>query len=265
MLRIKDENELVKLGLRLDAADPTKAGSLDGPSNPSRVVSIGQAADLQQGATSAENLPGNAKSNTEIKQPATDDSPRSAESFTRETSTGTVGDLSTWDDQAVLAEIKKECADIRVLDGSYPAQYHRLGTLIIEARKRFGDENVKQSLRQEGIDNARAWRAEQIAKLYTFDQAAAFPSLRAILRTLPAKQPRDSKSKLKGGGDHQATVPQKPPQIPPSAANDENIVGRFIQLGIEVRALFGDEALDQAIEQMKAHVPETFEEAFAEV
>jgi hypothetical protein len=70
---------------------------------------------------------------------------------------------------------------------------------------------------------------------------------------------------LKGDGDHQATASHKSPQIPPSAANGENIVGRFIQLGIEVRALFGDEALDQAIEQMKAHVPETFEEAFAEV
>ena len=265
MLRIKDENELVRLGLRLDAADPTKVVSLDGPSNLSRVVSIGQAADLQQGATSAENQQGNAKSNTEIKQPATDDFPRSAESFTRETPTGTVGDLSTWNDQAVLAEIKKECADIRALDASYPAQYHRLGILIIEARNRFGDENVKQSLRQEGIDNVRAWRAEQIARLYTFDQAAAFPSLRAILRTLPARQPRDSKSKPKGCGDHQTNVPQKPPQIPQEAANDENIVDRFIQLGFEIREVFGDEALDQAVGRMKAHVPETFEEAFAEV
>ena len=32
MLRVKNENELVKLGLRLDAADPTKVVSLDGPS-----------------------------------------------------------------------------------------------------------------------------------------------------------------------------------------------------------------------------------------
>jgi len=252
MLRFRDENELNKYGLALDASDSSLA------------VPIGRAADRLPGPMSTNNLGSEPEPKKEAAN-AADDFPQSAESFTRETTTGTVGDLSTWDDQAVLAEIKKECADIRVLDGSYPAQYHRLGTLIIEARKRFGDENVKQSLRQEGIDNARAWRAEQIAKLYTFDQAAAFPSLRAILRTLPAKQPRDSKSKLKGGGDHQATAPQNSPQIPPSAANDENIVGRFIQLGIEVRALFGDEALDQAIEQMKAHVPETFEEAFAEV
>ena len=61
------------------------------------------------------------------------------------------------------------------LDSNYPGRYHRLGTLIIEGRNRFGDENVKQSLRQEGIDSTRAWRAEQIANLYTYDQAVAFP------------------------------------------------------------------------------------------
>ena len=38
MLRIKDENELVKLGLRLDAADPTKVVSLDGPAAAAEVL-----------------------------------------------------------------------------------------------------------------------------------------------------------------------------------------------------------------------------------
>ena len=117
-------------------------------------------------------------------------SSHAAEPFTRESSSGAVGDISAWDDQAVLAGIEKECEELRAIDFNYPRQYHRLGTFIIEARKRFGDEAVKQDLRQEGIDSTRAWRAEQIAKSYTFDQAVAFPSLRAILKTLPPKRPR---------------------------------------------------------------------------
>ena len=48
-------------------------------------------------------------------------------------------------------------------------------------------------------------------------------------------------------------------------ATTENIVDRFVRLGIEVRETLGNDALDQAVEQIKAHVPETFEEAFVEV
>ena len=57
MLRAKDENELAKLGLRLDPADPTKAIPLDGPAatvppamsaSASRAVPIGQRAGSQQ-------------------------------------------------------------------------------------------------------------------------------------------------------------------------------------------------------------------------
>jgi hypothetical protein len=201
---------------------------------------------------------------SDIPPDATDQQP-DVESFTRETSSGEVGDISVRDDQAVLAGVKKECEEIRALDSNYPAQYHRLGTFIIEACKRFGDENVKQSLRQEGIDNTRAWRAEQIAKLYTYDQAVEFPSLRAILTTLPAKQPRNPKAKLKGGGDHQATEPQKPHHIPQEVVSEETIVARFIRIGIEVRELFGDEEFDQAIEQIRNHTSETFEQVFVEV
>lgn len=54
-------------------------------------------------------------------------------------------------------------------------------------------------------------------------------------------------------------------QPPLLAANDEKLVEKFIRLGIEVRELLGDEALDYAVKQIKSHVPETFDEAFAEV
>ena len=148
-------------------------------------------------------------------------------------------------------------------DVHYPARYHRLGTYIIESTKRFGKDRVKQFLYQERIDSTRAWRAEQIATLYSYDQAAAFPSLRAILKTLPPKQPREPKIKANGGGDHQDAAPQKPVSLP--AANDESILDTFIQTGIRIRELLGDEALDDALEQIRAYVPETFEEVFLEV
>jgi hypothetical protein len=48
-------------------------------------------------------------------------------------------------------------------------------------------------------------------------------------------------------------------------ADDETILDRFIRLGIEVRELLGDEALDKALEQIRAHVPETFEDVFVEI
>ena len=147
------------------------------------------------------------------------------------------------------------------LDVPFPARYHRLGTFIIETRKRFGDEEVKKFLRQQQIDSTTAWRAVQIATLYSFDQAVAFASLRAILKTLPPKQHHRPRKKPTGGsGDHLDTAPPKP-----TSANNEDILDRFIQLGIRLRELLGDEAIDKAVEQIKSHVPETFEEAFAEV
>ena len=133
---------------------------------------------------------------TETVQVAEGDSGRKDESFTRETSPRPLGDLSSWDDQAVLAGMRAECGELRSLDANFPSQYHRLGMFIIESGKRIGEDTVRQMLRQEGIDNTKAWRAEQIATLYTYDQAAAFPSLRAILGTLPVKQPRKKRPAL---------------------------------------------------------------------
>jgi len=61
-------------------------------------------------------------------------------------------------------------------------------------------------------------------------------------------------------------VPEPPmPDDPSNIDTEGTVLDRFIQLGIEVRKLLGDEALDRAVEQIKAHAPETFEEAFVEV
>jgi hypothetical protein len=59
---------------------------------------------------------------------------------------------------------------------------------------------VVQVLREEGVDSTRAWRAEQIARLYTLEQAKQFSSLRAILKTLPSKQPRKANAAHNGDG-----------------------------------------------------------------
>ena len=136
--------------------------------------------------------------NSKVPTPAEADSTGGGPSFTRETSSG-VGDISAWDDLALLAGMKKECIELHALEAQFPGRYHRLGTFIVESRRRFGDDRVKHDLRQEGIGDTRAWRAEQIATLYTYEQAVAFPSLRAVLKTLPAKQPREKKAK--GGGN----------------------------------------------------------------
>lgn len=211
------------------------------------------------------NLRGNAESNTETEQPASSVAPQSTESFARETSFGALGDVSRWDDQAFLVGMKGECAQFRALDGNYPGRYHRLGVFNIEARKRFGEEELRQFLRQEGIDSTRAWRAEQIATLYTFDQAVAFPSLRAILKTLPARQPRGKKRQPNrtGRGDSQPDSAQQ--SLRAQADATETVLDRFIRLGIEVRETLGDAAFDKAVQQIRAHVAETFEEAFVEV
>ena len=192
--------------------------------------------------------------------------PRTTQSFARETLVA-IGDISGWDDTSLLTGIQKECEAIRGLDSNYPARYHRLGTFRIEGRKRFGDEHVTQVLRQEGIDGTMAWCAEQIATLYTFEQAAAFPSLRAILATLPVKQPRKPKPKAgpAGDGGNQGAVLHEPHQGPLPVATEETITDRFVRLGIELRESLGDEAFHQAVERIKTHVPETFEDAFEEV
>ncbi|HUT13541.1 MAG TPA: hypothetical protein VMY42_23840 [Thermoguttaceae bacterium] len=96
---------------------------------------------------------------------------RTVESFARETSAGPVGDISNWDDQAILAGMTVECAEIRALDSNYPGRYHRLGTYILESTNRFGADAVRQMLRAEGINRTTAHWAKGIARLYTYEQA----------------------------------------------------------------------------------------------
>jgi len=195
------------------------------------------------------------------------DSPGTTESFARETSSGPVGDLSTWSDGAVLSGMKQECEAFRALDANYPGRCHRLGTFIRESKKRLGEEATRAELRGQGINKTMAHWAERIAELYTYDQAVQFPSARAIIRTLPPRQPRSPKKNPKAGligGDHRGGAPSDPPQVP-AAVTEETLLERFVQLGIEVRQLFGEDALDKAVERIKAHIPETFEQVFAEV
>jgi len=185
----------------------------------------------------------------------------------RKTSSGGVGDVSGCDDQDLLSGMKKECAEIREAEANCPGQYHRLGMFIIEQTKRFGEDSVRLMLREEGIDRTIANCAAQIAELYTYDQAAQFASARQIIKTLPQKQSEKAtpKAGLAGGGDHDKRAPQVQPKALSAAEDKEAIVDTFINLGIEVRALRGDEAFDAAVAEIKAHVPETFEQAFAEV
>jgi hypothetical protein len=259
MLRFKTEKSMLKYGLIVDPLDATK------------VLPIQQLANRQQGAASAgeaDVLTTSAKTSSGAVGDTNGsvDSPQGAGSFARETSGGAVGDVTDWDDEAVLAAMKAECAEIRAIEANYPGRYHRLGTLIIESKKRLGDENVRQVLRQEGIDNTKAWRAVQIAELYTFDQAVEFSSLRAILKTLPEKQPRKRKPMTNGSnGDHHLAAPQYPRQVSPEPPTEENIVESFVQLGTTIRELLGDEALDQAVERIRNHTSEIFEDVFAEV
>jgi len=121
---------------------------------------------------------------------------------------------------------------------------------------------LQQILRREGIDSTKGWRAEQIAKFYTLDQVMEFPSLRAILKTLPPKQPRHPKTDPQQRADEPTatTVQTQPP-----AANDDDIMESFIRLGIKIKDIYGDEALDQALEQIRSHAPEAFDEVFVEI
>jgi len=273
MLRLRNEEDLLKLGFAVNPSDPSKA------------VPIGRGADRQQAATPDEgrrdntaNEPDEPRRNgaavpisqpntkTDVAQPAEADSPHSTESFARETSSGPVGDLSDWDDQALLAGMKKECGEICALDTNYPGRYHRLGTFVIESNRRFGEEATRLTLRVGGISRTIAHWAARIAELYTYAQAVQFTSGRAIIKTLPQRQPRKPKAGMAGDGGHQTAMPQKPPKAPVMAANDETtIVDRFIKLGIEVREMLGDEAFDDAVEQIRAHAPATFEQVFVEV
>jgi len=232
MLRIKDENDLRKHGPQIDPCDPTQAISIHQEDPPAVMSDVA---------------------------PQDNDATSDSASFTRETSTDAI---STWDDPTLLAGIQKECEEIRDLDSCYPVQYHQLGALCIEARKRFGDDNLRQILRREGIDSTKGWRAEQIAKFYTLDQVMEFPSLRAILKTLPPKQPRHPKTDPQQRADEPTatTVQTQPP-----AANDDDIMESFIRLGIKIKDIYGDEALDQALEQIRSHAPEAFDEVFVEI
>jgi hypothetical protein len=175
-----------------------------------------------------------------------------------------VANVSGLDDQSLLAGMRNECATIRALDSNYPGRYHRLGTFEIESDRRFGEDATRNALRAEGINKTLANFAKRIAQLYTYEQAVQFPSGRAIIRSLPPIQPRNPKSKPVSGADHPTAPPRQPAEAGP-AASGENVLERFIELGIRVKELLGDGALDQAIEQIRAHVAETFEEAFVEV
>jgi hypothetical protein len=287
-VRFKDLKELATYGIAIDPHDPSKAvpmvqtgdrrlDTAEDTRADETPVPCGERAETERTRRPQGDGSRTEQSFTRETAPAALDGlrskdneslpPQNTESFARETSSGAVGDLSTWDDQTLLTGIQKECAEFRALDANYPARYHRLGTFIIETCKRLGDEYVRQVLRQEGIDNTRAWRMKRIAEVYTYEQAAQFTSVREIVRTLPPEQPRKKKVKagLKGGGSNQGAVPHEPLQVPPPAAADETILDSFIRLGIEIRRLLGEDALDQAVEQIKSHVAETFEEAFEEV
>lgn len=194
-MTFETDNELTNYGLALDPCDPRKA------------VPIGEVVDRQQKALEGDKA--------------------SAESFARETSNGAIEDVANWTDQAVLAGMATACAEIRNLDASYPERSHRLGTFIIESKKRFGGDATRQRLRAEGISGTRAYYAEEIARQYTYEQAVQFPSDRAIKRTLTPKQPRNRK--VAKQTDCQAAAPQEPTQD-----TDETALERFIQLGIEV-------------------------------
>jgi len=188
------------------------------------------------------------------------------QSFARETSVGAVGDVSEWDDQTILAGMKTECMDICALDSNYPGRYHRLGTFIIESSKRFGRDAVRLMLKADGISRTTAHWAEQISRWYSYEQAVQFVSVRAIVRTLPSKQPRKKNPEVKPmRGDHQIVALQAPRQVPLSPDKEETVLDRFIRLGIEVKELFGNEAIDKAVEQIKAHIVETFDAVYVEV
>jgi hypothetical protein len=225
------------------------------PNDPSKPVLVNNLADHQQAQVSAQ-------SSTEATHPAEADAPHSADSLARETSDGPVKDVVNWDDQAVLAGMKAECADFRAIDANYPGKYHRLGAFIIELTTRLGADDVRQMLRMESISRTTAYRAEQIARLYTYDQAVGFTSVRAIMRTLPQKQPRQTKRRTK---DNRRPAELQNPRRDPPADTAATMLDQFIQLGIHVKELLGDAAVGQAIEQIKNHVIETFDEAFREV
>ena len=251
MLRLKTEADLHKLGLRLDPADRNTAVLLHHPTPPQEVplAEIPDVGNLHIAEKSPQIGSGD------------DTSPQRAESCTCTTSAaidgaGAVGDISNLDDPAVLAGMKAECSEIRTLDANYAGKYHRLGTYIIESTKRFGDEMVRQTLRGEGIDRSRAYYAKEIARLYTYEQAVQFASFRAIKKTIPAKQPRKKKPQA-------AVPPEPPPVLPPDS--EETILDSFIQLGIQVKELLGEEALEKAVEQIKTHVGATFDEVFVEI
>jgi hypothetical protein len=251
-----------------EASSAAKAASPQSAESFAHETPGGRAADGPSDSSAAQGRPeGRTGSDTEKQtpQPADCDAPRHAESFARETLPGPVVNVSGLDDQALVAGMDAECEAIRMSDRNYPGRYHRLGTYAIESNRRFGEDAVRSMLRAERISRTVAHWAVRIAELYTYEQAVQFPSARAIIKTLPPRQPRRPKEKPRsnptGGGDRH---PAGPLETPP-AANDEDILDRFVRLGIEVKETLGDAAFDKAVEQIRAHVAETFEDAFAEV
>jgi hypothetical protein len=244
-LKFRDEEEMRKYGIGIDPLDPN------------RVVPLSQLVHSQDIAadTVAENRVGQGVAHQETAVLSTG----SDGSFARETC-GAAENVAAWDDQSIMRGMKAECAEIRSIEAHFPGRYHRLGTLIIESNRRFGDAVVRQTLLAEGISRTKAHWAMEIARLYTYEQAVGFPSVRAIVKTLPPKQPRKPNPKATAANNQRQEPAHSPPEIATQPDLDE-----FIRLGVLVRERFGDEALDQAVEQIKAHARESFEESFVEV
>jgi hypothetical protein len=244
-MKFKTEEEMHKYGIGIDPLDPN------------RVVPLSQLVHSQK--TAADSVadervgPGDAHQETSVVSTSSDGS------FARKTCRD-AGNVATWDDQSIMTGIKAECAEIRSIEAHFPGMYHRLGTLIIESNRRFGDAVVRQTLLAEGISRTKAHWAMEIARLYTYEQAIEFPSVRAVVKTPPPKQPRKPNSKATAANNQR----QEPPHSPPVIATQPDL-DEFIRLGILVREHLGDEALDQAVEQIKAHARESFEESFGEV
>jgi hypothetical protein len=241
MYRVKDEKGLEKVGLALDPNDPNKAvlmKRLDGQHCPT-------ATDIEKSvADSAVAVPFDAIP------------PTVKGRFTNETSSEAIDDLSTLDEDTLLTGLEKTWKEITALDSKYPEKYHRLGEYCLEVRRRYPGDGLKDILQKKGINKTKAWRAEQIAKQYTREKAAAFPTLRAILAELPSKQPRQKKAQIipKAGSVQPPSAPPEP-DAAPQPTTGENILDMFVQLGIEIRETLGEDALDDAVGQIRNHIP----------
>ena len=267
-LKIKNEQELAKYGIALNPSDPSQAVALE---------------TLQEGK---EMERGKKPSAPEESEEFASEAPHEDGSLTRENSDADVPVASLADD--ILTQgLRAVSAEIAATDAKYPTLYHRLGTFIVEAEKRFGSARVLQMLREDGIDKTRASRSRQIAEVYTLEQVREFPSLRAILATLQITQAK-TKRRPKAPGSVNRT--QKPPttgvgvpeglddgeeasrhgsghrdHVAPLDTIENDLLDQFVQLGLEVLQRLGEEALKRAVEKINAYTIEPFEDAFEEV